>query len=82
MILSAILSTLCGTSRGPALASLCYSNGRRLPAGCFCTPAAPLVLMSKRLIATSISYLLAKLSENRFCSPKGVVAGRTRTNHE
>ena len=50
MILNAILSSLCGTSRGPALASLCYSNGGRLPAGCICTPAAPLALMSKRLI--------------------------------
>ena len=59
MILSAILSTLCGTSRGPALASLCYSNGRRLPAGCICTPAAPLALMSKRLIDTT--YLLIKV---------------------
>ena len=58
MILSDILSTLCGTSRGPALASLCYSNGRRLPVGCICTPAPPLVLMSKRLIPEAENNLL------------------------
>ena len=44
-------------STGPYLGFLCYSNGRRLPAGCICTPAAPLALVSKRLIKVAYGVI-------------------------